>query len=229
MEGRRLAALSIVVLLGAAVIGSASAPPLRLQSRAESSLTDLKNLEPGVATFVDAERLAARYGGRPWQALPQHTTCTPNDCYLYFAFARPRNNRGQDAQTLLGALIHVRNGYVKSIETSYECDFQSGRRALYDVRDTLSSQSLPSNEMYRWVSPGYGIAALHVDNHAVPWIVMIFLGPDANAQQRREAHAIDLSCLGRNCRCGPSVVVPTEILRPLEARMAGRSAPPAEK
>ncbi len=219
----RLAAHFILVLFSVGVILSiTNASGLNVQSRAQKFLAVLITLKPGNATYADAQRLARQYDGRPWTALAQYKTCTPAQCYIRFEFARPRNIDRHGSQTLFAALVHFQNNYVRAIEISYECDSQSGRRAVYDVRDTLSSESSSQNRRYRWVSPGYGIAALNVDRYGTPWDVEIFLGPNATIQQRREAQRIDLSCLGESCGCYPSAVVPSGILKSLQARMASR-------
>jgi hypothetical protein len=210
----------VIILAGAVaalVLGSSYVPALRARSRAKKFLSDLASLRIGHSSFVDAARLASRYGGKPWPAFPQ---CTREDCDFYVAFDGLRNPVLIKSEVRLSALIHVRNGKIYAVEVTYECDASSGGRALYDVRDTSSDRSAPQNQMYRWESPGYGVAGLQVDEHAVPWEVFILLAKDATPQQRHLAFDIDLSCLAKVCKCEPSAVVPNAILSSLEARMS---------
>ena len=78
MIGLAVAVACLVLLL--------SAVGLRERCRAEAFLQDVQELRLGQATFDDAEMLARRYGGRPWNVTPQTMTCRPEECYLQFEF-----------------------------------------------------------------------------------------------------------------------------------------------
>lgn len=114
---------------------------------------------------------------------------------------------------LFGGLIHVKGGKIVATEIWYECDSRSGRRTVYDVRETLLDTSLPEFRRYRWKSPGYGIATLKVDPEGVPWDLEILLTNGATDTERMRAYSVDFACLGKIYGCHtPPAVVPSEIL-----------------
>lgn len=218
---RKKICLAVIIAgsIAALTLCSLYVSALRTRSRARKFLLDLSTLRVGRSSYLDAARLASRYGGEPWPAFPK---CTSDDCYFYVTFNGLPIPISVRPKVRLSALVHVRNGTVSAIEVTYECDASSVGRTVYDVLDSSSDKSAPQNEIYRWESPSYGVAVLEVDEHAVPWQVLIFLGKDATPQQRQTAFDIDLSCLAKTCKCEPSTVVPNAILKPLEARLAGR-------
>jgi len=192
---------------------------LRQQHRARKFLRDVTKLKLGAATFADAERLADRYGGEPWNAIPSLAMCTSSQCYLIFKFPNPRNYLPFFSKVLFGGLVHVKDGTVVSVEISYECDSRLGW-AAYDVTETPGG-NFPDDRVhhwqyfgYEWKSPAYGVRPLHVDGNGVPWVLQVLLGKNANAGERSDALAFDLSCLAKlyDCRT-PSSIYPAKMLR----------------
>jgi hypothetical protein len=181
------------------------------RTRAEAFLNDVTRFKLGEATFADAERLAGRYGGKPWNALPQGTPCTAEDCYLSFDFANPRNHLPFVVMPRVGlkGIVRVKEGRVMGIEVVYQLASKFGGPAAYDVRETLSQESPPGYQRYRWVSPGFGIAKLKVDKDGLPWVVEIRLNERATKEERKQAYSLDLSCLAKVYGCtSPSAIFP---------------------
>jgi hypothetical protein len=209
---RKLAqAAAAVLLVGLILWGVLLAIGLRQKNQAEALLQEITKLKPGESTFEDAHGLAARYGGKPWKAVPPYETCTAQECYLNFDFRNPRNHLLFAFVPLVqfGALVHVKDGRVTATEIWDQLESRSGLRAVYDVSDGLSDVSSDSR---RYVVspnyPGYGIEKLKVDAYGAPWIVEVRLDPRATAEERRRAYTFDLSCLVKifGCRSRSSII-----------------------
>jgi len=184
----------------------------RERGRAEAFLADLAKLKLGEATFEDAQRLAARYGGQPWRAISQPATCTARECYLNFDFANPCNLLpfALVSRVALRGIVHVRDGRVIGIDVGYQMDSKYGGRAAYELQDSFFDASPSEHEKYTWVSSGFGIAKLKVDRKGVPWVVEVRLNKSASQKDKEHAYSLNLSCLGKFYGCtSPSSVVPS--------------------
>lgn len=208
----------VMVLLIAILISWAAIFVLgiRQKDRAEAFLSDITRLKLGEASFADAEELARRYNGRPWNALPQTANCTAQECYLSFDFSDPYKRLPfmYRPRVTFGGIVHVHEGIVVGIELFYQLGIRSGRQVIYDVRDVLTEGLHAPGVGYRWESPGYGIAALKVDKYGFPWVLKIELNRNSTDLERREAYSINLSCLANGYNCtSPPDIIPSEVLR----------------
>jgi hypothetical protein len=207
----KIVAFALLSLAGLYSIG------LRQQHRARRFLGDVTKRKLGAATFADAERLAGRYGGEPWNAIPSLAKCTSSQCYLIFKFPNPRNYLPFFSKVLFGGLVHIKDGTVVSVEISYECDSRLGW-AAYDVTETpggnLPDDRADHRQYFGYESSAYGVRPLHVDGNGVPWDLHVLLGKNANAGERSDALAFDLSCLAKlhDCRTLSSIY-PAKMLR----------------
>ncbi len=193
---------------------------LRQESRAHGFLSDVQTLNLGSSTFADAERLANRYGGKPWTGI-QPSACTREKCFLRFEFPNPRNFAPFFSKVLFGGLIHVKDGKVVGVETFYESDSRAGPWVSYDLRETSVDRSMIEHANnpweyagYEWESAGFAIRSNHVVMNGVPWVVEVLLGKNATNQERARSFSINLACLATLSGCRtPSALVPAEIFK----------------
>lgn len=172
----------------------------RQQARAQRFLQYVEGIDHNT-TFADVKLLADQYGGAVWKALPETSICTSDECYLRFSFQNPRNYIPLAAKVLFGTIIHVKDGRVSTIETWYEADSHSGKRAVYGVTIRFLPSSPPESRRYKWESPGYGVAKLKVDKRGTPWVFEVELNSLTTPEQKSQGYSFNLACLARMFGC----------------------------
>lgn len=156
--------------------------------RARSFLEELASLRLGVSSFSDAERLAQKYGGQPWDflcvSLCARLSIAHSGLFSKTGFSTISSTSGKIS---LAAGLTVKDGYVVSREADYAILGPAlwNDRFVYELSDHLSPHSLQSSNVTRLKLDGRG--TLH-------W-VKIDLTPDAPEDLRGRAYALDRTCL----------------------------------
>jgi len=173
---------------------------IRQRERARAFLKDLASLQLGTSTFSDAQQLARKYGGKPYNGPAREPTCSVDDCDLSFLFENALKNRQGERTLSLDAGLTVKNGKVvrKQIDltlmtTTWATQF------LYTLVDSVSLAD----------PRGYHVTISKVQAHGIPHVLEVRLGPTAPAAVRKSAYSINLSCLTLWHRCdGPNDFIP---------------------
>jgi hypothetical protein len=170
------------------------------QTRAKSLLRSAAVLKAGIATFADAQSLAEKYGGVPWNGPLRPARCSSQSCSFRFFFDnKPLNYipgvRG--VQFVVG--IDVVDGYVVSREIEFSTLTTSYFEFLYILNDGKKFTDVQD----------YEVKKLKVDVEGTPHVIEVNLGQLATAEERARAYSIDLACLARLAGCdNPSAVFP---------------------
>jgi len=209
--GRKSAAylggLLIVCLLGLAILFLLT---LRERSRVDSFLHDFLKLQPGKASFTDAQQLAQVYGGLPWYTEAKDMRCTFQRCSFRFAFAnRPLTSAHLARYIELLGWVFVRDGVVIGREIDYVRDAGRVYPFEYEVIEA---------PIWTWTQDGTmhqregGLWRLKVNDEGMPSVVKINLTASSTADERKRAYSLDLSCFARVFDCdNPSVMFPRGI------------------
>lgn len=198
---RRISQFIVSVLLAALLtFGIFFAWAFHKRTRAESLLRSIARLKLGTATFVDAQGLVEKYGGRPWNGPLRPAICSSQNCSLRFVFDnKPLNYVPGVRGVQFVAGIDVKAGYVVSREVDFSTLTASYIAFSYMVTDGMKFTG-PEN---------YRINKLKIDARGTPHFVEVNLGPLATADERARAYSIDLSCLARLYGCdSPTAVFP---------------------
>lgn len=171
--------------------------------RAKSFLNELVSLRLGVSSFSDAQRLAQKYGGQPWDVPLRAPVCSAQYCSLRFVFENRILNHIQNKREIsLAAGLTVKDGYVVSREVDYAILGPAlwNDHYMYELSDHLSRpDGLQS----------YKVTKLKLDAAGTPHWVKVDLSPDAPDDLRRRAYSLDLVCLARLHGCSDlSAVLP---------------------
>jgi hypothetical protein len=173
------------------------------RSRAESLLRSIVRLQLGSSTFTDAQRLAEKYGGEPWNGPLRKAICSPQHCTLRFVFRnRPLSYfpgvRGVEFVTGMT----VEDSRIVSREVDYSVLTRTG--SYYDFMYLLD------DSLKLAATSGSQVKRLNVDAQGTVHAVKVNLGPLATADERTRAYSINLSCLARLYGCdSPTAVFPT--------------------
>lgn len=169
------------------------------RSKAYECLREIASLRLGTATFSDAQQLARRYGGQPWSGTARQPECSVQDCNLRFVFENTMLNHLQKQKRIsLMAGVWVKDGYIVSKEVDYSImtttEYSQFLYFMFDRRAGAGVQ-------------GYEVKRFQVDEHNVPHVLEVTLGPDAPAAVRSRAYALDLSCLSRYYGCNDGLSI----------------------
>jgi hypothetical protein len=184
------------------------------QARAKSFVDAVRALQVGRATYVDAERIARTYGGRPWDASPAASLCGPGHCYFYFEFQNPRNRVPFPLPRVnFVGLLHIEDDRLVSTELSFQTDARLRSHVqTYDVVEALA----PRSSAYGWpklVSPGFSLVGSKVDKDGTPWVIQAWLDSRASKEAESQAYSFNFQCL-TFLGCGSAIeVVPPNIMR----------------
>jgi len=198
---RKLAWLLVgVVIVGLFAFGVCLGWASRKRTRAESLLRSIARLNLGAATFADAQNLAQKYGGEPWNGPSREASCSSQNCGLRFAFDnKPLSYIPGVRGVEFVAGLTVRDGYVVSREVEYSTLTTSYFDFAYILLDGMKFTGVRDWEVKK----------LKVDAQGTPHTIEVNLGPLATLDERARAYSIDLSCLARLHGCsGPTVVFP---------------------
>ncbi len=192
-----LIALVFLVALG---MGDLFIVAIRERDRARAFLQDVASLPLGTATFADAQQLAKKYDGKPWNGPSREPTCTVHDCAIRFIFENKMLNHLQrnKREVSLAAGLIVKDGLVVTKEinlsvltTTWSTQF------VYVLFDRVSSTA----------PQGYKVERLKVDGSGMPHLLQVELGPAAPTAMRKNAYSLDLSCLAKVRDCDTSNTV----------------------
>jgi len=196
---RKLAWLLVgVVIVGLFAFGVCLGWASRKRTRAESLLRSIAQLKLGTATFADAQNLAEKYGGKPWNGPSREASCSSQDCNVRFAFDnKPLSYVPGVRGVEFVAGLTVKDGYVVSREVEYSTLTTSYFDFAYILFDGLKFTHVQD----------YEVKKLKVDAQGTPHAVEVNLGPLATVDERARAYSIDLSCLARLHGCSSSTAV----------------------
>lgn len=94
--------------------------------------------------------------------------------------------------------VWVKDGYIVSKEVDYSImtttEYSQFLYFMFDRRAGAGVQ-------------GYEVKRFQVDEHNVPHVLEVTLGPDAPAAVRSRAYALDLSCLSRYYGCNDGLSI----------------------
>jgi len=198
---RKLAWLLVgVVIVGLFAFGVCLGWASCKRTRAESLLRSIAQLKLGTATFADAQNLAEKYGGKPWNGPSREASCSSRDCNLRFAFDnKPLSYVPGVRGVEFFAGFTVKDGYVVSREVEYSTLTTSYFDFAYIVLDGMKFTGVRD----------YEVKKLKVDAQGTPHAIEVNLGPLATVDERARAYSIDLSCLARLHGCSsPAAVFP---------------------
>ncbi len=198
---KRLALLLVgVIVVGLFAFGVFLGWASHKRTRAESLLRSIARLNLGAATFADAQNLAQKYGGEPWNGPSRETSCSSQNCGLRFAFDnKPLSYIPGVRGVEFVAGLTVRDGYVVSREVEYSTLTTSYFDFAYILLDGMKFTGVRDWEVKK----------LKVDAQGTPHTIEVNLGPLATLDERASAYSIDLSCLARLHGCSaPTVVFP---------------------
>lgn len=196
---RSTASIAILAIFGFSFLYVAS---IHQRNRAQSFLREFASLQLGVSSFSDAQRLAQKYGGQPWDAPLRTAECTPQKCSFRFVFENGIFNHIQHKREIsLAAGLTVRDGHVVSRGFDYSILGPAlwSDHFVYNLSDRLSPDGLQS----------YKLTRLKEDEAGSPHWVKVELGPDAPEDLRRRAYSLNLACLAKLHGCDDlSAVLP---------------------
>lgn len=198
---RRLSQLLVSVLLAALlVLGVLFGWAFHKRARAESLLRSITQLKLGAATFADAQNLAEKYGGQPWNGPLRPASCSSQNCSLSFVFDnKPLNYVPGVTGIQFVAGVNVKEGYVVSRDIELSTLTTSYVAFSYMVNDGMKFTRVEE----------YEVKKLKVDAQGTPHFIEVNLGPLATAEERARAYSINLSCLAKLRGCNsPAAVFP---------------------
>lgn len=182
---RGVASMALLFIVGFIILYGLS---IYQRHRAQSFLQELASLQLGVSSFSDAQLLAQKYGGQPWDVPLRAPVCSAQSCFLRFVFENKILNHTQHRREIsLAAGLTVKDGYVVSREVDYAIlgPILWSDHFVYELSDSLSPHGLPS----------YNVTRLKLDAQGTPHWVKVDLSPDAPEDLRGRAYALDLTSL----------------------------------
>ena len=195
-----MASIALFFVVGFAILYGIS---IHQRHRAQSFLEELASLQLGVSSFADAQRLAQKYGGQPWDVPSRTPACSAEHCSLRFVFENKILNHIQHKREIsLAVALTVKDGHVVSREVDYAILGPAlwSDHFVYQLSDHLSPSNSPES---------YNVTKLKLDAQGTPHWVKVDLSPDVPEDIRRRAYALDLACLARLHGCDDlSVVLP---------------------
>jgi len=199
MKKKLINSIISLVILGFFCTGVLFSWAHHQRDRAQVFLQEIVSLQVGVSTFSDAQRLAQKYGGKPWNGPSQKPICSDKDCNLRFVFENSLLNHLQHKRKVsLTAGLLVKDGYVVSREVDYSIlatTFE--RKFMFVVFDRTESKSPQS----------YNVKKLKVDTHGMPHAIEVDLSPTSPAEIKRRAYSLDLSCIASLMGCDTASAV----------------------
>lgn len=156
-------------------------------------MRDLEVLRVGQSSFEEAERVAARYGGRPFDPFPP---CTPERCEIVFSIENTLLGRLRlSRRTLFAAAIFVGEGKVRQITFGLVA-------GLYDPNQYCEVYIVDSQEETRGSSghPPFSVSR-QTTSDGRPQKLTVRITDHASPQERASAYSIDLGCLSQLIGC----------------------------
>lgn len=188
--------LSIVVCT--ATLGVLLGFARHTRSRAELLLRDITQLQLGTATFIDAQKLATEFGGKPWSGPLERAACSAQSCNLRFMFDNKSISRVlpvRKVQFVVG--IAIREGHLVSRELEFSTLTASYTAFSYVLTDGMTFMH----------GRDYEIKRLKVDAIGTPHLIVVHLGNLVTEHERRQAYAINLTCLASLSCCSDATAV----------------------
>jgi hypothetical protein len=197
---RSVASMALLFIVGFLIFYGVS---ICQRHRAQSFLEELASLKLGISSFSDAQRLAQKYGGQPWDVPLRAPVYSAQYCSFRFVFENKILNHIQNEREIsLAAALTVKDGYVVSREVDYAIlgPVLWSDHFVYELSDHLSPpHSLQS----------YNVTRLKLDAQGTPHWVKVDLSPDAPEDLRSRAYSLDLECLASLHGCDDlSAVLP---------------------
>jgi hypothetical protein len=184
---RAVKLIASTVVLSCLLVTSIVVVSMRQRNRARAFLEDLISLQPGVSSFGHAQQLSERFGGASWNGHTKDPSCSASHCVFRIVFEgiSPGFMGGKQKVTL-AADVTVLEGIVVSKELDYSAlSTTADSQYVYMLMDRASAPG-PS---------GYAATRLNVDARGTPHVLKVELGSSSPTEIRRQAYAINLTCL----------------------------------
>jgi hypothetical protein len=190
-----------IVVLGALGTGGLLLTAIHQRELARAFLEDVNSLQLGRASLANAQQLAAKYGGKPWNGPSREPTCSYRDCVIRFVFKNkllaflPRRR-----ELSLAAGVTVEDGLVVAKELDFSLLSTTWTTQFtYILFDRVSSPA----------ANGYKVGRFKIDSSGRAHVVQAELGPNAPPEVRKNLYSLDLSCLAQLSGCNaPNAVFP---------------------
>ena len=156
--------IAAVILLGVLAVSVLFSRAVYQQTRARAILREVASLQPGVATFSDAQSLAGKYGGKPWAPPLQNLVCTAQDCSIVFVFENKMLSAlHKERHVSFTVGLGIKDGHVVSKQFQYGLATSSAARFAYILSDHFGPNTFDQEVTPLWVDAAGRSRAVKVE------------------------------------------------------------------